>query len=253
MIKEGVHERLADVYDEFDRHSRNTNTRYSIDADYFNMQGYRVMDCPNFQGFLRHITNYVKDKQIDMEVNGTTVNYDNLQDPGFSLKQTEQPIFKFTLSAIQEEEIEEMQRKSPTTAHTVRQAPFRSSIRPNKPGFQYETGSGKKKKTKKKTAIKDSFENRLNSVLAENLDLSFSEPEVLFTKDSTIVKDQDYTSYLYNAKNSLTQCLDQYHYALKNVSDENMIKSMNDVIENCTNQINTVNEILGGLNGTSSA
>lgn len=252
MIKEGIHERLAEIYDEFDRHSQITNTKYSIDADYFNMQGYRIMDCNDFQGFLRHIANYVKNKEVDMEVNGSTLKYDDLFDPSFSLKQTEQPFFKFTISAIQETEaLDEMQYRSPDKSYTAKVSPFRASMRGNKPGFQYENGGKKRKKKQKKDKVNsDSFERRLDSILAENMDLSFTEPEVLFTRDSGLTQEGDYSSYLKNARDSLSSCLDQYYFAVKNISDKKTIRSMNKAIENCTRQINGIDEILGGLNGT---
>ena len=50
---------------------------YSIDADYYNVQGYRLLDGQNATEILRHIANYVKDRPVNLEYNGDIVNYDD--------------------------------------------------------------------------------------------------------------------------------------------------------------------------------
>jgi hypothetical protein len=256
VIPEGIHERLAEIYDEFDRHSRITNTKYSIDADYFNMQGYRVIDCPDFMGFLRHVSNFVKDKDIDMEIDGSPFHYNDLDTPGFQFAKTEEPMFKFTISALQEDEmLNEKQYKDPTSSHTRQQAQHPSSFRPNKPGIgQYGNGkknekNGKKKK-EEKTLSAGKFSDKLTDALSENMDIQFSEPEILFTQDQHN-GDIDPCVSLENAKQSLYSALDQYHYSLKNAEGP-MIDHLNSMINNCTSQISDIDSILGECNDRSS-
>lgn len=242
MINEGIHERLAEIYDEFDRHSRITNTKYSIDLDHHNLQGYRVIDCNDFIGFLRHISNFAKDKAVDFELDGVPVNYDDLNNQGFNVAKSEEPMFQFTVSAIQEDDmLGEAQYKPPTKAHTREQAQHPSSFRENEPGLQYKNGkNGKKKKDEK--AIKDGFEGKLDSALIEGVGIQFTEPQILFTRDEQL--SDGYTTDFTTARNSLTNLLDQYHYALKN-ADDDISSYITGMIENCTSQINDIDKILG--------
>lgn len=243
MIKEGLHERLAEIYDEFDRHSRITNTKYSIDLDHYNLQGYRILDCHDFNGFLRHISNFVKDKWVDMVVDGVPVNYSDLDNPDFNIAKSEEPIFQFTLSAIQEDDmLGESQYKNPTKAHTREQTQHPSSFRENEPGIGQYKSSGKKKKKKKSMASTEGFEDKLDSALSEGVGVQFTEPQVLFTRDEQL-GDNSPNASLATARNTLTGVLDQYHYALKHAEGD-VVGHITDMIENCTSQINDIDRLL---------
>ena len=242
MIDEGLHGRLAEIYDEFDRHSRITNTKYSIDSDHYDLQGYRILDCHDFKGFLRHISNFVKDKLVDMRVDGVQVNYDDLNDPDFNVAKSEEPIFQFTLSAIQEDDmLDESQYKNPTKAYTRKQHQHPSSFRENEPGIgQYKNGKGGKKKKEK--VKKENFEGKLDSALSEGIGIQFTEPEVLFIRDEQL-GDNSPNASLATARNTLSGVLDQYHYALKH-ADDDMASHITGMIENCTSQISNIDKIL---------
>jgi hypothetical protein len=245
MINEGIHERLAEIYDEFDRHCRITNTKYSIDSDHYNLQGYRILDCYDFKGFLRYICNFVKDKWVDMEVDGVPVNYHDLDKTASDVKRSEEPIFQFTLSAIQEEDmLGESQYKNPTGAHTRKQAQHPSSFRENEPGLSYSKGGKKKRKKKadKSMATKEGFEGKLNSALSEGVGIQFTEPQVLFTRDEQLSHD-DPIANLAAAKSSLSGALDQYHYALKHARAD-VADNITSMIEACASQINGIDKLL---------
>ena len=94
-----IHERLKEVYDEFDHHCRINNVDYSIDADYFNVQGSRLLDGKDIANVLRHMSNFVKNKWVDLSYDGTPVNYDALKQTDFTVP-TYNPLFKFTLEPI---------------------------------------------------------------------------------------------------------------------------------------------------------
>ena len=102
MIKEGIHDRLKEVYTEFDRHCRSSNIAFSIDADYYNVQSYRLLGHNDIPGVLRHMSNYVKDRWVDLEYDGFAVDYDEMKNKDFNVP-TYNPLFKFTLKPLQEE------------------------------------------------------------------------------------------------------------------------------------------------------
>ena len=79
MINEGIHDRLKEIYDEFDRHCRSNNIDYSIDADYYNVQAYRLLGHNDVSNVLRHMSNYVKDKWVSLDYDGFPVDYDDLK------------------------------------------------------------------------------------------------------------------------------------------------------------------------------
>ena len=255
MIREDVHDRLKDVYEEFDRHCHIHNVDYSIDADYFNVQGYRLLDGSNALTVLRHIANYIKDKPINLEYNGHLVNYDDLKSTGFNIS-TYNPLFKFTLESIQEGDmsVTEDQYKGPTNAHARKQAAFPSSSRKLKTRDTYEgEGDSKKKKKKKKKKSsaeslirQDNFEDRLIDSINENVGLSFKDPDILFTKNDADTEDDD----LEGALKTESILLRKYLAALENSEDELTSVVLEDMIERCTAQINNLNKLFKEHNGT---
>ena len=249
MIKEGIHDRLKEVYDEFDRHCRVRNIDYSIDADYQNVQGYRLLDCPDVPDFLRHISNFVKDRSVNLQYDGFSVDYDDLKNNDFNVS-TYNPLFMFTLETIAEDDmINERQRKTPTMAHTDKQAQFSPSFRPNKPGFQYESGGKKKKKkeepkeeTSESFGRKEPFGERLMSAINETI-VQQIDPDILFTHNP-VEHEEDVEESLKDAVQSESLVLNKYLAILERVDGEEQTIILENIISKCTNNINALNGLL---------
>lgn len=239
MISEGIHERLLEVYDEFDRHSRLTNTQYSIDADEYNIQAYRILKCIDFAGFLRHICNFVKDKQINLDVDGKSVTYDDINDPKFTIPKREQPLLVFTLKPIQEREmLGEEQFKSPTKNHTLQQSQFPSSKRKHKTPFTYEGGKGKRRKTKK------DFSERLDEAINEETGVQFTTPEVLFTQVQSPSASRDPAETIRDLRNAHTTMLRSCVDALAS-ADDSIADVIATIMDGCNNNIQALDGALG--------
>lgn len=251
-----IHERLKEVYNEFDQHCRNYKIDYSIDADYYNVQGYRLLDSNGINEMLRHMTNFVKDKWVDLEYDGRPVKYEDLNRPEFKVP-TYNPLFKFTLRSIQEgnmDNINEDILKGPSNAHGRKQAAFPSSFRKLKTRDTYENGKGKKKKKKKKTVSDSldptiSFNDRLASSISENVGVSIVDPEILFTINPAEKKDPEES--LEDALKAESLALEKYLTVLDQIDDDNKTAIVESLIDRCSQQINEINELLGRQNGTS--
>jgi hypothetical protein len=257
MIREDVHDRLKEIYDEFDHHCRINNVDYSIDADYYNVQGYRLLDGHNAIGVLRHIANYVKDRPVNLEYNGHAVNYDDLKSTGFNIS-TYNPLFKFTLESIQEDEmLNEDQYKGPTNAHGRRQAAFPSSSRNLKTRDTYEGEGGGKKKTKKKDKDKseslirhDKFEDRLLKSINETVGLSFKDPDILFTKNDADAEEEEDLEEALKIESAM---LRRYLASLEKSEDELTSVLFEGMVERCNKQITSLNRLIKERDGIDQA
>ncbi len=258
MINEGIHNRLKDIYDEFDSHCRINNIDYSIDADYYNVQGYRLLDNNGITNTLRHMSNYVKDKWVDLEYDGFPVNYDNLKKSNFNVS-TYNPLFKFTLKPIQEDDmsIQEDSLKNPTNAHGRRQSAFPSSFRKLKTRDTYNNGTTpkkkkkKKKKSKKKKKVSESldqdlpFGDRLLSSIHENIGVSIIEPDILLTRNPAEQSEEDEEEFLEDSLKTESLALCKYLTILEHTNDESRVMIIEDLISSCTTKVNKLNELLG--------
>lgn len=243
-----IHERLKEIYDEFDHHCRINNVDYSIDADYFNIQGYRLLDSKDITGVLRHMSNFVKDKWVDLSYDGSQVDYNNLKQADFTVP-TYNPLFKFTLQSIQEEdEMQEDQIKGPTNKMARVQSQHPSSFRRNKTAFTYNGENGKKEKKKKDedSFQEDSFQDRLDGAISETMDLSFKEPDILFTRNDADSDDEDEN----NLDDKLNKCIElekeavhQYIAAMEGADNEAISAQLELMIEGCANRIKTLTEM----------
>lgn len=240
MLDEHVHRELAEIYDEFDRHSRITNTDYSIDADYPKMQGYTVLKCPDFDGFLRHITNFVKNRPVDFRVNGCEVNYHELN----KLPRRRHNLVTFAITPLQEEEMkkkkkhveedeimDENQYKFADTKHARDQNPRLNS-----------------KNAHKRSAFEEanmSFQERLEETLSE--EISFTEPDILFTQATHAVEptdSEDEKEELEGLKEELNAQIQKYMGILESTNNEITLAIAEDAIESCTQRIRQIDEVL---------
>lgn len=238
MISEGIHERLLEVYDEFDRHSRLTNTQYSIDADEYNLQAYRILKCIDFARFLRHICNFIKDKQINLDVDDKSVTYDDLNNPKFTIPKREQPLLVFTLKSIQERGmLGEEQFKSPTKKHTLQQSQFPSSKRKHKTPFTYEGGKGKRR-------FKKDFGERLDEAINEEMGIQFTTPEVLFTQVQSPSALRDPAEIIKNLRNAHTTMLRSCVDVLA-TADDSIADVIATIMDGCNHNIQALDGALG--------
>lgn len=249
-----IHERLKEVYDEFDRHCRNYKVDYSIDADYYNVQGYRLLDPNKSDGVkvvLRHMTNFIKDRWIDLEYDGLPVRYEDLDRPGFKVP-TYNPLFKFTLKPIQEDKnMNEDQFKQPSKSYTRKQAAFRSSFRKLKTRDTYEN-DGKKKPVSDSLDRSLPFDDRLASSISETVGVSMVDPEILFIRNPA-EREEEPEESLEDALKAESLALQKYLAVLEQTEDENKISIVENLIDRCSQQINELNELLGGNSGTTEA
>jgi len=251
-----IHDRLKEVYDEFDQHCRINNIDYSIDADYYNVQGYRLLDSKDIVNTLRHMSNFVKDRQVELSYNGSSVNYNDLKENDFNVS-TYNPLFKFTILSIQEEEeMQEDQFKGPTNKLARSQSQHPSSFRRNKTAFTYEGDGegGKKKKKKKKKKENDTFEegtfqNRLDSSIQEMMDLSFKEPDILFTRNGVESEANDTEELPQKVDDCIElekEAVRGYLDAMESTDNEAISAQLEIMIEGCANRIKTLTEMRDG-------
>ncbi|MHA2065997.1 MAG: hypothetical protein ACXABY_16620 [Candidatus Thorarchaeota archaeon] len=241
-----IHERLKEIYDEFDHHCRINNVDYSIDADYFNVQGYRLLDSKNITDVLRHMSNFVKNKWVDLSYDGNPVSYDELKSTNFAVP-TYNPLFKFTLQPIQEDEMQEDSIKGPTNKMARSQHQHPSSFRKNKAGLTYETEGApkKKKKTKDDDPFEvESFDARLENTISE-MDLSFKEPDILFTRNEVESDDE--------LEDKIDRCIEleketvrHYLDAMESANNEEVSAQLELMIEGCANRVKTLTEMRDG-------
>lgn len=241
-----IHDRLKEVYDEFDRYCRINNIDFSIDADYYDMQGYRLLNCTSndIVSVLRHMANFVKDKWVGLDYGSHPVNYEELKNSNFVI-QTYNPLFKFTLKSIQEEPLNEDTFKSPNKAYTRRQAAFRSSFRRLKTRDTYE-GEKKGKMKKREESLDRSlpFEDRLMSSIHETVgpELSIVEPEVLLTIDQAHQEETD--EAIEESIQTESKVLKKYLSLLEQTADETKAALLESLVENISGRIVILNRML---------
>ena len=240
-----IHDRLKEIYDEFDRHCRAQNIDYSIDADYYNVQAYRLVGHNDVSGVLRHMANYVKDKQVNLDYDGFPVNYDDLREKNFNVP-TYNPLFKFTLEPLQEDKmLEEDQIKGSSNAHGRKQSAHPSSFRRNKTRDTYDEDPPKKKKKTEESLDRSlSFEDRLLDSINENVGISMVEPEILLTRNPA-EKEEEEEESLEAAVQAESLALSKYLSILENSDDEEKCVVLEGLIERCTLQINELNRLRG--------
>jgi rubrerythrin len=256
MIREGIHDRLKNVYDEFDRHCRTNNIDYSIDADYCNVQAYRLVGHNDIPGVLQHMANYVRDKGVGLDYDGFPVKYDELKSNNFNVA-THNPLFKFTLTSLQEDEvsINEDSIKGSNNAHGRRQSAFPSSFEKNKTRDTYGAKKTTKKKKKKKKVAKESldltasFGDRLDDSLNEHVGLSMVDPDILMTMNPA-ERPEDEEESLESALQAESIALTKYLAILEGSDDEHRRAIVETLAERCTQQINELNRLIGGSDGT---
>ena len=254
-----IHDRLKETYDEFDKYCRSNNVDYSIDADYYNVQAYRLMGRNDVSGTLRHMANYVKDKWVGLEYDGLPVDYVSMKSKDFDVP-TYNPLFKFTLTSLQEEEdmpLNEDTIKGPTNAHGRKQSAFPSSFRTLKTRDTYEGGKGgsKKKKKKKNKKSKEaesesldrslSFGDRLLHAINETIGVSMVDPEILLVRNTAEHPEEETEEEALNGAlqaESLALC--KYLAILENTDNEETGAIVEGMIDRCTKQINRLNELL---------
>ena len=244
MINEGIHTKLKEVYDEFDRHARIHNIDYSVDADYRNAQGYRLLDCNDVPGFLRHIANFVKDRSVNLDYDGSPVNYDHMRENDFSVN-TYNPLFMFTLKSIQEENmLNEDQYKHPTKKHTRDQAQFPSSSREHETAFTYKNGGKKKKKKDKTLSDSKEFGDRLMGAISEQI-VAAVDPEILFTRNQADLECPEAEEALKDALQAESTALTSYISLLEATENSADAIVLENMIEKCTNHINHLHTLMG--------
>lgn len=242
MLREHVHKELADIYDEFDRHSRITDSDYSIDADYPNFQGYTLLKCRDFDGFVRHISNFVKNRPVDFRVNGSPVDYYQID----KLPRRRNNLVTFALTPLQEktmkkkksknkkeEEImDENQYKFADTKHARDQNPRLNSSNAHKRSAFEESALG--------------FEDRLKETLSE--EISFTEPDILFTQSSHAIEpkpeEEDDLTKLEELKEDLNKQIKKYISIRESSNSDYIITATENLIESCADRIREIDEII---------
>lgn len=242
MLNEHIHRELAEIYDEFDRHSRITNTDYSIDADYPQYQGYTILKCPDFNGFIRHIANHVKNRPVDFRVNGNEVDYHQIG----QLPQRRHNIVTFAVTPIQEEDemSKEDKKKDETEDEEImgeNQYKYADTKHARDQNPRLNSKYAHKKSAFEEANLK--FDDRLKTVLDESI--SFTEPEILFTQTTHAIEpNEDETEELEGLKEELTQQIQKYMSLLDSTNNEITIAIAEDIIESCTSRIKQIDEVL---------
>lgn len=294
-LDEGIHDALRAIYDEFDHHTKMSNTKWGVELDEPNEQSFRVTDCRDPMGLLHHIANYIKDYPVALEVNGLPIHFQDLSSSRFEIPPRKGgTIYKFMVKPIQE--LDEDTLKFPSNKHGREQSEWRSSYRRHQTRDTYEGNSEKKGKNMREfkdfgsrleesvmSAIntsgnslrpalkmeqpfndvseiteepkKDKKAIQLENRIMEGLDqhMAFTEPDKLITiapqaQSSPI----NLNSVLINAKTMQEDFLKNYLQLLEE-SDEDSSPYLEELIENCTTQINLITSMLERNNGTDSA
>jgi len=256
-----IHERLAEVYDEFDKYSRITNTEYSIDADYPSIQGYTILKCNDLDGFVRHIANFVKDKWVDMSFNGVGLEHNDLDKQNFHLPRKRQNLIQFTLTPIEENTCAICGKETIGDIIIIDNKFYHKGCKPQTTTEdQYKFPEGKRKRDmnprggaalrKQKTAFTyENFDRRLDDAISENVDISFKEPEVLFTKSEDLdhgLDKEELKSHLSSAKIANEEILSKLVAILEHIADDKLANDIENLIENYTSQISNLDRILDG-------
>lgn len=241
MLSEGIDTTLAQIFKEFDRHAQITNTKYSIDADYPDFQGYTVLKSPDFDGFLRHITNYVKDYPIYMTVNGIHFNYNYLNDRGFKLPKRKTNLLTFSITPIQENTM----KKDESDPDPMGEDQLKS---PTKSMRHKQNGRNRSKYNPGKTAFENiNFEDRLEEALKE--EVGFVNPDVLFTKPFGLTEPtMDPFETIRGTRPAIQQQLHDYLMALEN-APETVAPEIEDLIGGCNRMLSSIDRITGGFDG----
>jgi hypothetical protein len=244
MIRESIHKRLKEVYDEFDNHCRINNVGYSVDADYCNVQGYRLLDCNDVPGFLRHMSNFVKDRDVNLNYDGAPVDYDRLRENDFSVN-TYNPLFMFTLKPLQEKTmpLNEEQYKDPTRSHTLKQAQFRDSFEEHDTPFTYKRKKKKKKKKSSDLANEEKFEDRLQEAIQENI-VTAVDPDILFIRNPAEPAGDDTEEVLQDALQAESVALSNYLVLLENAKSDGDAYLLEGMVEKCTANINQLRNLI---------
>lgn len=256
-----IHERLKEVYDEFDSYCKLNNIDYSIDADYYDVQGYRLLNQKDVKNVLRHMSNFIKNKWVDLEYDGFPVDYNNLKRENFDVP-TCNPLFKFVLKPIQEDDFPlttEDQIKWSNNLHARRQAMFPSSFRKLKTRDTYVTNNtnGDSKKKKKKSAKRNkkmlenklSFNERLWSSINENVgNISFKSPDILFIKnDNNSDNDDDLSKFktiITSLLDSESTNLEKYVALLNRCTNDEIQEELELLIEYSTIKIRLLSNLI---------
>jgi hypothetical protein len=194
------------------------------------------------------MANYVKDKWVGLEYDGFPVDYDELKSNNFSVS-THNPLFKFTLKSLSEEDMNEDAIKGPTNAHGRKQAAFPSSFRKLKTRDTYEGKGGKKKKKKGKKEEESldrslSFAERLLSSINEHVGLSMVEPEILLVRNPAEHEEESEEESLNGALQAESLALCKYLAILESTECETKSAIVEGLIDRCTKQINELNGLL---------
>lgn len=249
-----IHDRLKEIYDEFDRHCRSSNIDYSIDADYYNVQAYRLVGHNDISGVLRHMANYIKDKDVNLDYDGFKVDYNDLKSKNFNVS-TYNPLFKFTLKPLQEESmsLQEDSLKQPSNAHARKQAAFPTSFRKLKTRDTYEGEKSPKKKKKEKVdeafGSNNSFADRLSQSISENVGLSMVPPDILLTRNPADKEEDETEEEVLNDIVQTESRIIERCLSLLNEADEEKSLALESIIERCTRQVNEVKRLLEDQDG----
>lgn len=88
----------------------------------------------------------------------------------------------------------------------------------------------------------DNFGNKLETSLLEHIDIAFTEPDVLLTHNSAAHHDEfECIKYALELE---SKSLDYYVNIIESTKDENVAAIVEEIIENCNNNIKSLNNIL---------
>lgn len=243
IFKEGIHEALRSVYDEFDHQCQLSNIKWGIEQDEPNIQVFRVTKCRDPMALLRHMANYIKDYPISLEVNAKPITFEMLNyDPSFRIPTFKNgDLYKFMITPIAEVGLDEDQYKFSTNKHGREQSPNRSSFRKRKTRDTYQESRSLKKPS--------NFLDRINKNLVEHM--TFTDPEKLATINVVVsqpntIADSDLIALKGRASDTLTQLLKMLEY-----SDDVVQPYLEQLAESYTDQINLINNLLESKNESS--
>ena len=258
MLNEQIHQTLKEVYDEFDRHARITNTNYSIDADYPTIQSYRIITCPDIQRFVRHIANFVKTMPIKMSINDKDITYDDLNLKGFRYPIRRNNLIQFSLEPLKEKNMKTCKTCKKEIADTTKQViidneNYHKKCRPSAKSedqYHYPEASRKGKlnprgraslRKQKGAYTYEDFANKLDKIIDENVELGFKEPEILFSINDT--PSYDLSSQLESIKTAHENIINNCLFLMENSDDVITLSRLEDMIEHSNTCLNYLKDI----------
>lgn len=241
-ITEELDSNLQEVHRTLDEYCHSNNINYSVDCDEASEQGYLVSKTKKMSQLIDYMKQQVESMrdQVIMTINpqpSTPLNIGPL--PAVRKDGT---LLHFAVKPIQDSLIpSEDQIKSPTTKHIRDQAPFRSSMGKAR-SFGNITRSSYTE-SKKMLGKMDPFAERLKRSLNEHIEITFTEPDVLFTHTSR-PESNDKEELIKNAIAVESTRFEQYLGMMHIAEDDEIIAMLETLSEDSSANIKKLEALL---------